>query len=51
MMTKRPDGIAVPHCGYHGQDFSDVVEIPPRGGLLSVAEKVVSEPGPPLYLH
>ena len=47
----RPDGIAVPRCGYHKQDFSDVYEIPPRGGLLSVAEKVVSEPPPPRYLH
>ncbi len=47
----RPDGIAVPQAGYHERDFSDVVEIPPRGGLLSVAEKVVSEPPPPGYLH
>ncbi len=47
----RPDGIAVPRCGYHERDFSDVYEIPPRGGLLSVAEKVVSEPLPPAYLH
>ena len=47
----RPDGIAVPHSGYHEQDFSDVVDNPPRGGLLSVAERVVSEPGPPAYLH
>ena len=47
----RPDGIAVPRCGYHRQDFSDAYEIPPRGGLLSVAEKVVSEPPPPVYLH
>ena len=47
----RPDGIAVPRCGYHKQDFSDAYEIPPRGGLLSVAEKVVSEPPPPVYLH
>ena len=47
----RPDGIAVPHCGYHEQDFSDVYDNPPRGGFLSVAERVVSEPGPPVYLH
>jgi hypothetical protein len=47
----RPDGIAVPHCGYHEQDFSDAYEIPPRGGLLSVAEKCASEPPAPAYWH
>jgi len=47
----RPDGIAVPHCGYHEQDFSDVYDNPPRGGFLSVAERVVSEPPAPVYLH
>jgi hypothetical protein len=52
----RPDGIAVPDCGYHAadtvdDDFSDAYEIPPAGGLLSVAEKTVSEPAPPLYWH
>jgi len=36
----RPDGIAVPDCGYS-----------PAGGLLSVAERNVSEPPPPVYLH
>ena len=44
----RPDGIAVPECGYHSRDS---YENPPRGGLLSVAEKLVSEPIPPAYLH
>lgn len=44
----RPDGIAVPECGYHSRDS---YENPPRGGLLSVAEKLVSEPAPPAYLH
>jgi len=39
----RPDGIAVPDCGYHPDDMiddevSDMYEIPPAGGLLSVAE-------------
>jgi len=43
----KPDGVAVPECGY----VSGVVENPPAGGLLSVAEKVVSEPGPPAYMH
>ena len=52
----RPDGIAVPDCGYHAvdtvdDDFSDAYEIPPAGGLLSVAEETVSEPAPPLYRH
>jgi len=43
----RPDGIAVPECGY----VSRPVDNPPRGGLLSVAEKVVQEPPAPVYLH
>lgn len=52
----RPDGIAVPHCGYHSRDMGDKdlsssPEIPPRGGLLSAAEKYVSEPPAPIYLH
>jgi len=38
----RPDGIAVPDCGYHN---------PPARGFLSVAEKSVREPPPPAYLH
>ena len=37
----RPDGIAVPETGYN----------PPVGGLLSVLEKTLGEPLPPLYLH
>jgi len=43
----RPDGIAVPEVGY----VSRVDEYPPAGGLLSVEEKIVSEPPPPQYLH
>lgn len=43
----RPDGIAVPECGYVSRPY----ENPPRGGLLSVAEKSVSELPPPVYLH
>jgi hypothetical protein len=43
----RPDGIAVPECGYVSRTY----ENPPRGGLLSVAEKSVSELPPPVYLH
>jgi len=58
----RPDGIAVPACGYSSQDMIDedlypkgtwsaAVEIPPAGGLLSKVENNVSEPPPPAYLH
>jgi hypothetical protein len=59
----RPDGIAVPTFGYNSQDMidedvsrqagprSDVLEIPPAGGLLSRAENKVFEPPPPAYLH
>jgi uncharacterized protein DUF222/HNH endonuclease len=59
----RPDGIAVPEFGYSSQDMldedlsrragprSEVVEIPPAGGLLSRAENNVFEPPPPVYLH
>lgn len=43
----RPDGIAVRACGF----VSTVYDNPPAGGLLSVAEKVVSEPRAPVYLH
>ncbi|HNP37655.1 MAG TPA: DUF222 domain-containing protein, partial [Woeseiaceae bacterium] len=50
----RPDGIAVPDCGYSAMDRFDDSEsyaIPPSGGLLSVAEKTVSEPAAPVYWH
>ena len=52
----RPDGIAVPESGYSSMDmvdddYSAAYEIPPAGGLLSVAEKTVSEPAVPAYLH
>jgi hypothetical protein len=52
----RPDGIAVPDCGYHARDMVDddigeCYEHPPRGGLLSAVEKLVNEPPPPLYFH
>ncbi len=40
----RPDGIAVPDCGYHSS-------APPAGGLLSVAENKVSEAPAPVYLN
>ncbi|MCH8278072.1 MAG: HNH endonuclease [Proteobacteria bacterium] len=47
---RRPDGRAVPNCGYHAQDMmdddvgdlSDLLNNPPAGGLLTVAEKIVS---------
>lgn len=52
----RPDGIAVPSCGYIKRDTVDddvstAYENPPAGGLLSVAQKQVGEPPPPVYLH
>ena len=52
----RPDGIAVPDCGYHARDMVDDdagerYENPPRGGLLSAMEKLVNEPPPPQYLY
>jgi hypothetical protein len=55
----RPDGIAVPSCGNHARDMldedtgevSNSYEIPPAGGMLSVAERTVSEPAAPAYLH
>ena len=52
----RPDGIAVPDCGYVANDMLDdgigeAYENPPRGGLLSALEKLVNEPPPPDYLH
>jgi len=57
----RPDGIAVPDCGYHSRDMIDEgigyedpsqrYENPPRGGLLSAVEKLVNEPPPPRYFH
>ena len=48
----RPDGVAVPECGYSSTDIiDDSYDMPPAGGLLSVAERTVSEPGPPGYLH
>jgi hypothetical protein len=52
----RPDGIAVPDCGYHSRDMVDGdigerCDNPPRGGLLSAVEKLVNEPPPPHYFH
>jgi hypothetical protein len=52
----RPDGVAVPECGYRSSDRVDdedsqAYEIPPAGGLLSVAERTVSEPAAPVYWH
>ncbi len=50
----RPDGIAIPDCGYHARDMLDddtSYENPPRGGLLSAVEKLVNEPPPPHYFH
>ncbi len=52
----RPDGIAVPDCGYHARDMVDDDtgerhDDPPRGGLLSAVEKLVNEPPPPDYSY
>ena len=43
----RPDGIAVPGCGY-GIAKDDP---PPAGGLLSVTKNFVAEQPPPRYFH
>lgn len=43
----RPDGIAVPDIGYVAKPYDD----PPRGGLMSVAERTIEEPPPPAYWH
>jgi len=58
---KRPDGRAVPACGYHAQDImddyvgdvsrqagprSELFNNPPAGGLLTVADNFLSDLGP-----
>jgi hypothetical protein len=63
---KRPDGRAVPACGYHAEDITDVdigdvsrqagprselFNNPPAGGLLTGMKNFVSEPLPPIYWH
>jgi len=63
---KRPDGRAVPACGYHTRDImdDDIEEIsrqagprselfnnPPAGGLLTAADNFLSEPSAPVYWH
>jgi 5-methylcytosine-specific restriction endonuclease McrA len=60
---KRPDGKAVPNCGYNandmidddigleGDEFSELLNNPSPEGLLSAVEKLVSEPPPPVYWH
>lgn len=50
----RPDGIAVPDCGYHARDMIDGdigerYQDPPRGGLLCAVERLVNESPPPRY--
>jgi len=60
---KRPDGRAVPTCGYHARDImdddvkeisrqagprSELVNNPPAGGLLTAAVNFLSEPPPPV---
>jgi len=63
---KRPDGRAVPACGYHARDImdDDIEEVsrqagprselfnnPPAGGLLTMADNFLSEPPSPTYWH
>ena len=56
---KRPDGRAVPGCGYHSQDMADddigdvseLLNNPSAGGLLTKAKSFVSEPPPAAYWH
>ncbi len=63
---KRPDGQAVPACGYRARDITDdgignvsrqagprseLFNNPPAGGLLSGMKSFVSEPAPPDYCH
>jgi hypothetical protein len=60
---KRPDGKAVPNCGYSAKDMvdddigsendelSELLKNPPAGGLLTGMEKLVKEPRPPAYWH
>ncbi|MCH8100658.1 MAG: DUF222 domain-containing protein [Proteobacteria bacterium] len=56
---RRPDGRAVPNCGYHAQDMmdddvgdlSELLNNPPAGGLLTDMKSFVSEPPPPVYWH
>ena len=56
---RRLDGRAVPACGYHSQEltdddigeFSELLNNPPAGGLLSKAKTFVLEPPPRAYWH
>ena len=56
---KRPDGRAVPACGYRASDIidddigevSELINNPPAGGLLSGADNFVSDLPPPAYWH
>ncbi len=62
----RPDGRAVPACGYRANDMidndigdvsrragprSELINNPPAGGLLTGTDNFVSEPSPPVYWH
>ena len=63
---KRPDGRAVPACGYSTRDTTDddIEEVsrqagprsklfnnPPAGGLLTGTDNFISEPPPPAYWY
>jgi len=46
---KRPDGRAVPVCGYRAEDVTDISGLfnnPPAGGLLTGADNFISDLGP-----
>ena len=46
---KRPDGRAVPACGYRAEDVTDISGLfnnPPAGGLLTGADNFISDLGP-----
>jgi len=59
---RRPDGKAVPACGYcvtdtiddyddDNENLSGLINNPPAGGLLTGVKTFVSEPAPPAYWH
>ncbi len=60
---QRPDGRAVPACGYRAQDtvdedigndngeLSELLSNPSREGLLTGVKNFLSEPAPPVYWH
>jgi hypothetical protein len=52
----RPNGVAVPQCGYHSRDMIDegtssTIGIPPAGGMMRSSRNFAAEPPTPAYLH